>query len=253
MGKHHLPKEWYVVKISYLNEVLKGIPDIRLGVHNGKEVLRVHSSTKKYVEVGKDSKKWDEYYGYYKNKSVLQNQLQTLNSELQSIYKTTYNLEKSKYEIEKNTSSKMNVEFFDMLKDNECGYANDSSYQFDGHNFRSRFEMAVAQIASDLHMTYKYDCGISLYTKKCYGDLFLVFPEFNRCVCIEIMGSMDNAEYVKRCSVKFFDYSQAGYILGEDWFILASNSYSMPNNDVIEQLLINIVWVLCAKYVKEIA
>ena len=112
--------------------------------------------------------------------------------------------------------------------------------------------ISYAQKLKEMHMIYKYDCGINLYTKKCYGDMFIYFPEFNRCVCLEIMGSMDSADYISRASNKFFDYSNAGYLIGEDWFILSSTSHSMPNNATIEQAIINIVSVLCAKYVKEI-
>lgn len=238
--------------MNFISEVISELPDIRLGRNKNQEVLRNHSQPHRYKEMRKSNKGWKESYEIYKKRILFQEQFNVLKKALSDIYDTTYEEERVKYKIEKDNDSKLNEVFFNQLKDNECSFENEYDYKFDGHNFRSRLEMIVAQKLKEMHMIYKYDCGINLYTKKCYGDMFIYFPEFNRCVCLEIMGSMDSADYISRASNKFFDYSNAGYLIGEDWFILSSTSHSMPNNATIEQAIINIVSVLCAKYVKEI-
>lgn len=250
--KNHLPKEWYIVRLNFLFSTYNQIPKISLGKHSGCDVLRIYSSHNKYKEVSRGSKKWDEYYNFYKTRMVLESEIEALKVILKTIYEVVYEKEKSKYVIINNSGFKLNQEFFEQLKDSECNYPNDTEYNFGIHKFRSRLEMVVAQVAEDLHLTYKYDCGINLYTNKSFGDFFFGFPEFDRCVCLEVMGSLDNGEYIKRSSKKFFEYSMAGYIYGTDWFILGADSNHMPSIEQIRQTLINIVSVLCINCVREV-
>lgn len=250
MNIHKIPKEWYVSKLSYLGGVLETFHNIKLGNRKGKNVLRIYSNSKNFREVSTRSKKWDESYKLYQRRLAIEDEIKKLRRELQETYGTSYEKEKSRYKVTKNRVSKLNMDFFRQLKDDECAFANESIYQFEGHNFRSRFEMTVAQVASELHMRYKYDCGINLYTKKCYSDLVFAFPEFDRCVCLEIMGLLDNIDYVKGSASKFFDYSMAGFVLGREWFILGADSRSMPNDDVIAEFLVSIVAMLCAEHVE---
>lgn len=253
MNKHNfLPLKWYIARLDCLYGWIGNLPEVRLGKSQGKETLRVYNGPYKRKEVRSTSKDWDRTYSVYKRRLLLKTQIEILNKELEDIYHTTYELERPKYQIQINADSKLNASFFNQLKDNDCSFANEHNYEFDGHNFRSRLEMIVAQKLKEMHVIYKYDCGINLYTKKCYGDMFLYFPEFNRCVCLEIMGKMDSADYVSRATEKFSDYSNAGYLIGRDWFILASTNHTIPTNDLIELTIANIVQILCAEYVKEI-
>lgn len=248
---NQLPIEWYIAKIKYLRELIDCIPTIKNGIHSGKPVLRIRrkSNVSKYSEVTRNSKHWDETYSLYQQQLRIKLQLETLKKELKSIYNTTFEREEGKYIIRKDTNSKLNMDFFRQLKDNECTFENKYKYELDDHNFRSRFEMTTAGIIKDLHINYKYDSGIHLYLSKDFTDFVLAFPEFNRCVFYEIMGMLDNINYAERNSKKLENYSLSGYYLGQDVFILGSGENSMPNDEIIKQSIINIVNHLCTKYV----
>lgn len=248
---HYISKSWYIVRLNFLCDELVRLPVIVKGKHGKNIVLRVYSAQKKYVEVSEKSKKWAESFRIYQIRQFLEAEIETLRNELYDVYGITYEKEKSKYVITKNIESKLNSEFFNHLKDNDCTYPNENDYVFEGHRFRSRLEMVVAQVASDMHLTYKYDCGINLYTKKCYGDFFFAFPEFNRCACLEIMGSLDNPDYIKGSANKFFEYSMAGYLYGVDWFTIGATSTTMPTMRQIKEALAHMVNALSALYVQE--
>lgn len=249
-----LPIEWYIARIAFLNKHLHRIPNIHLGKHRNRKVLRVYKSEDKhkYKEVHQSSKHWDQTYQAYIQREKIQSQIDTLSAEMKFHYNTTYEKEHVHWEIIPNQNNKLNNEFYYQIKDNECSYEKSNEYEFDGHNFRSRFEMAVAKSIKDLHLNYKYDAGVHLHTQKDYPDFTLAFPEFNRCVFLEVMGALDQVKYVDKNSNKFKEFSLAGYCVGSDLFIIGANEHTMPNPAEVDQMIIYIVSSLCAKYVRRI-
>lgn len=251
---NHLPLQWYVARISYLESVLNAIPVIRTGKARGITVLRVYhrENKNKYKEVSPKSKHWNQTYKAFSQREIIQEQIHTLKSEIKSYYHTTYAKERVHWEIMPNQNNKLNNEFFNQLKDEECSFEKTTKYEFDGHTFRSRFEMSIASTISNFHINYKYDAGVHLNTQKDYPDFTLSFPEFNRCVFLEAMGALNIPKYIEKNSAKLQEYSFAGYIMGSDWFITGATEHIMPNPMEIETLIIHIVSLLCAKYMRRI-
>ena len=153
------------------------LPILKTGFHKGKEIIRIYSNLHKRSEVCRGSKKWEESYRLYLYRQSLLNEIGILKKEFAELFGTTYEKEKEKYVVLKNNSSKLTLDFYNQLEDDDCTYPNDKNYVFNEHEFRSRIEMIVAQVASSMHMSYKYDCGIYLYTSKLYCDLVFSFPD----------------------------------------------------------------------------
>lgn len=248
----YLPIEWYIAKIDYYEKHLSNLNDIRIGKHSGATVLRVYSDKTKFKEYSKKSPDWSRIQTEFRHQQVVLNEINKLKSELKSIYHISYENERHKYRIIKDTNSKLNMDFYNQLIDNECRYDNEYNYNLDGHKFRSRFEYSVAQEIKDIRLNYKYDCGIHLYTKKAFVDFTFAFPEFNRCLFLEIMGMLNVPEYAERAANKIKNYSLSGYYPGKDLFIIGSDDKSMPSNDTIRLTIINAIRTLCSLYVVKI-
>ena len=243
------PIEWYIAKLDYLYNLVSTLPDIRLGQRYDADVLRIHSSPREFKIITRASKSWDTSYSMYKERTLLTNQLSSLSQELHTIYHTSYEKERHNYRIIKNTNSRFDMTFYNQLTNDACTFPKTHSYEFDGHNFRSRFEMATAQEIKNLHLDYKYDSGIQISTRTIYPDFALPFPEFNRCVLLEDLGRLDDIKYINDNLEKFRDYFSNGILLDTDLYTLTASEKSMPNNLQIRSKLISIINNLCAQYV----
>lgn len=243
------PLEWYIAKLSYLYEMISKLPDIRLGQRYDADVLRIHSSPHEFKIITKASKMWTESYNLYLKRTSLTNQAFVLSKQLKSIYHTTYEKERLKFKILTNTNSPLDMNFYGSLINDECNYPKANMYEFDGHNFRSRFEMIAAQEIKSLQIPYKYDCGIQFPNRILYPDFALGFPEFNRCVLFELLGSMDNPKYISDTIEKLRDYSNNHLLLESDCFIMSGTDKTMPSGPQIRLKLISIISTLCSLYV----
>lgn len=249
-----LPIQWFIARISYLEQRLSSYALIRTGYHNKKPVVRVYSSgsSNKYKEVSNNSNQYESLYLMYKERLKLENEIATLKKKLSNYYGKTYANERSNWIVTPNTDNKLNMNFYNQLKESECSFGKETVYISNGRNFRSRLELVVAECIELQGIEYKYDSGVHLYSKKLFPDFVLVFPEFNRCVFLEIMGMLNDSTYVHDCAIKITEYSLAGYHLGIDLHILGSNRFTIPNLDLINTVIVNIVNTLCAQYIKHI-
>lgn len=243
------PIEWYIAKLDYLYNSISTLPDIRLGQRYNADVLRIHSSPRKFQIITRASKKWNETYNLCLKRTSLTTQFTSLSQELHAIYHTSYEKERHNYRIIKNTTNRFDMTFYNQLTNNACTFPKTHSYEFDGHNFRSRFEMATAQEIKNLHLDYKYDSGIQISTRTIYPDFALPFPEFNRFVILEDLGRLDDPIYINDNLEKLRDYFNNGILLDTDLYTLTGSEKSMPNNLQIRSKLISIINNLCAQYV----
>lgn len=243
------PLEWYIAKINYLYTGLSKCPDIRMGQHSSHSVLRLLNENGKRIEISQASKLWKHYYPLAIQSNALKTSIKELESELKSIYHTTYEKERPRFKILRNEASNFDMNFYGQLVDEACTFPKSNQLEFDGHNFRSRFEMNVAQELKALGIAYKYDSGIQLTNRTIYPDFALAFPEFNRCAFFEILGLLNDPKYVNDNIEKLRDYSNNGIILDNDVFTLGSTGTSMPNTTRIRQKIVSIIGAMCAMYV----
>lgn len=243
------PLEWYIAKIDYLYSGLSECPDIRMGQHSNHPVLRLRNENGKNIEISQASKLWDHYYQLTIQRDSLITSIKALENELFAIYHTTYEKERPRFKILRNETTNFDIDFYNHLLDEACTFPKSNQLVFDGHNFRSRFEMTVAQEIKALGIAYKYDSGVQLSNRTIYPDFALAFPEFNRCIFFEIFGLLNDPKYVNDNIEKIRDYSNNGLILDNDIFTLGSSGNSMPNNARIRQKIVSIIGALCAMYV----
>ena len=250
--EYYLPIEWYIAKIDYYICVLKTIEPIHQGMHSGQQVYRIYYDGIKHHEVKPNSKHWEEVQAKYQRRLTITSEIKRLKKQLTNIYNTTYEKERPNYLITKNRNSKFNTGLYNQLTGDSCTKESKRTFEFDNHQFRSRIERDVAQIVKATGIPYKYECGIHLFTRMAFTDFTLGFPEFNRCVFLEIMGALDDQSYTTDNAEKFKNYSLAGYFIGVDLFILGGGSKSMPDQFAIMNFLIYIVKSLCIQYVQKI-
>lgn len=246
---YELPLEWYIARLDYLYQEFTKIPDIRVGRVYDVSVFRIYDSNEKVRQRNERSKDWDACRYLYEQRRILKERISSLEERIENIYHVSYNSERPKFKILKNTTARMNMDFFNTLVDDECPYPKNFEYEFDGHCFRSRFELAIAQVIKDLGIGYKYDSGFQIGNRVLYPDFTLAFPEFNCCNFLEALGRLDSPKYVNDSVEKIRDYSNNGFILDLDYFLIGAGEKTMPNNLKIRMKLVELVGSLCATYV----
>ena len=242
------PIEWYAARLDYLYESVNKLPDIRLGKRNDRRTLRIFSSPHKYRQIGEKSKQWNIFFPIYEQRQILISKINVLRKELSEIYNTTYEDIRNQFKVQKNTTNMLNMNYYNNLIDNECSFTKHNNYEYDGHNFRSRFEMSVAREINNLGLEYKYDCGIHLSNKTLFMDFAIPFPEYDECEVIELFGCFDDTKYINDAAEKIKDYSNCGILLGSNFFALAATENSMPNGVQIRQLLVQVITAVSIRY-----
>lgn len=252
MEELHLSHTWYVVKINYYLKILEDIPNIKLGKHSGHEVLWAHENNER-KEIRKGTSKYNELLTQAMLRTSIERELTLLKREYHKYYREPLGLSRKRFTVIPNTTSPMTYNNWKSLIDQECPLEKKYEYKVGPHIFRSRIEMQTAQAARELHLTYKYDCGINIsYGHKDYLDFAFVFPEFNRWVAYEVFGMLDDPGYIARSGEKIRKYMQQGLFPERDFFMQSGSSNYMENTDMVKKHLIYIVDKLCDIYVQEI-
>ncbi len=112
---------------------------------------------------------------------------------------------------------------------------------YDGHNFRSKSEVMIAQIITSLGMEYKYEVEISIGTKKYYADFAVYCHETGRFFFIEHFGLMGDEEYRAHTFQKITIYSKSGLTEGLDILYTFENANSSFYADVYKGKILSVI------------
>ena len=249
-----LPKEWYIAQILWLEDQLSLMPRCLAVNNRGSIAVRIfNDAIKNYIQI---SKKHEEY-NFYLNVATLRkqytNQLHEAKKQLATIYKTNYLSIKGKYTLRNNKNIKFNQAYWEKAVTNCSKFRPDSEIVSNGVEFKSRLEKDFASELRNLGLTFVYEPRMYINPNKArYSDFGLFFPMFNRCVFIELMGAMNNQEYVDDQCTKLKEYLQSGFYIGRDLFILSGNEKYLPGQMQMRDLIINIITSLCEMYLVKI-
>ena len=222
--KKLLPDNYKIARSIHLNKRLSELPAVTKGVHRGFEVYRVKAGGKLRVFRGNtgEGAKLKEIYD-------LRARLSSELKELKKSFKGDLDAASKGFSICVWEDERMGEEFYRKAVPGSSSY----KYVLNGINFRSRVEMVIAQVLTDLGLEYKYECGIRCNGKMYSVDFLVFLPEFGRCFMIEYMGMLDDEGYVYKNSLKLRDYMTEGYYLGRDILVLSGNGFEMPSVDQI--------------------
>ena len=244
----HKPQTWYIAKLKSIDSKLEELPDVKMGQHKGRTVIWFHSESGRR-EIRPRSREWATLFESAQIRTELISEKRRLLEEWKTYFSGTYDQIKHLYQVDSTRRAALTSAFWNNLTDNACTYEKSTEYNFDGHNFRSRFEMSVAEVIVSLNIPYKYEPCIQIGDNNYYPDFALDFPEFNACILGEVMGKMHEHKYAYDSGQKIAIYSTAGIILGRDAFILCGTDKFIPNPDNIKRDIINIVDKLSSVYV----
>lgn len=248
MFNEYLPIEWYIAKIHYLETELRKLPVARFGCHRGKEIIRIYSGKRRQISAKNSD--WKNVKETTLEARIIREKIRKLKADLQRYHNVNYDEVKSKMIIKPNTVPIISMNTWNELKDNECGMENPYDYNFQGHLFRSRFEMSVAEELAGFGMGYKYDFGMMIDGRKNFFDMAVPFPEFNCFAVLEVLGLMGDQGYVGNKFYNLQKLVQIGFLPERDVFLISGENKYMPNPVQIRLAILNMVRQVCSRYVQ---
>lgn len=119
----------------------------------------------------------------------------------------------------------LNNDFYQRAVPESNTMAYKTAFMFRGTNFRSKNELIIAEILTELGLEYKYEPKIILANgQTLYPDFLVNIEEANRCFMIEIQGMMNDVNYVTKAVQKESIYFQNGYRDGKEILFFKSGT-----------------------------
>lgn len=112
---------------------------------------------------------------------------------------------------------------------------------FDGHRFRSKSEMLIAQFLKSLGLEYKYDVILSFDKEVFYIDFAIYCHETGRFFFMEHFGDMGSERYRQRTFHKITVYTEHGLVEGSDILYTYENNEDNFNLNVYEGKILSII------------
>ena len=217
-----LPKNYMIARYIHLTGKLSELPAVTRGVHKGGLVYRVRSGgrIRIFKESSENGVKAGEIYRLRERITAMLNGLRSSFEDIDTVA--------SAFRIERYKELKLGSDFYRNAVQDSSPYRNRNKYVLNGVNYRSRVELMIAQVLTDLGLEFKYDCDISCSGITYTVDFLVYLPEFGRCFMIEYLGRLDDEGYVHKNSIKIRDYLSNGYYFGTDLLILCGNEFQMP-------------------------
>ncbi|MBR5975949.1 MAG: hypothetical protein IK020_12285 [Clostridiales bacterium] len=106
-------------------------------------------------------------------------------------------------------------------------------HYFDGHVFRSKSEMIVAQFIKSMGLEYKYEVVVRIGDQVYYTDFAVYCPETGRFFLIEHLGMMSKDSYRMKNFAKITNYTMNGYIEGLDVLFIIEHGDGRFSADAI--------------------
>ena len=208
--------------LKYLHKRINKLPNISIGKRkmNGKdvEVIRVYQNvngTKKRLQFNASSPKSSKWKLLMTEKAALISREKNL--EFQSylnnpLDKSADNTHEAAQNLHQDQFSKVAFDSLEELNDKNI----QGGYEYDGHLFRSKSELMMAQLFNELGLEYKYEILFVAGQTRYYIDFAVYCPETGRFFFVEHFGRMSDENYRVRTIQKKTCYIQNRYIEGLD-------------------------------------
>ncbi|MBR3032926.1 MAG: hypothetical protein IKH92_07900 [Clostridiales bacterium] len=222
---HKLAVLMRMLNLEYLHDPEVCKPTIKLGKRERRNasipVIRIYTDASykthnEYLLSSPKSEKWKNLLEEQARRLEIENHLE-FRSELEHI-ETPYKA------VVINKKTAYSKEVFDSLIEKNDPEIK-KKHVFDGHRFRSKSEMLIAQLLKSMGLEYKYDVVVSFDNEVFYIDFAIYCHETGRFFFMEHFGDMGSERYRQRTFHKITVYTAHGLVEGSD--IL----YTYENND----------------------
>jgi len=217
-----------MVRALWIEKRLSELPDIKLGESHGVKVARKYRTSKAgkrtnhtYVPNGK---------GYLEAINIAELRLRLLKEKSQLPY--------AEGRICKIGKIRMTKEKWDSLIPSANDIPITGSYYHKGIRMRSRFELLVAEVLSDMNLQFKYEVELGINGETVYPDFLVYIPELEMCFIIECLGKLDDPGYVYRNSRKLMNYLVAGFELDKDLLFFSGKADFLPDTEFIRNQIV---------------
>ena len=215
--------------LGYIEGQLKDLPNMHLGKRkrNGHDIRVIRTYDHSTGTLTRKQYDFDSPRG-----SELMRQMEKRRSLETRKDKLTYSsyLEKDGFGIirddEIRVPPRFSKEAFDKLVERN-DQSIDREYCYDGHRFRSKSEVNIAQFLKSMGLEYKYEVKIIIDKQIYYIDFAVYCPETGRFFFIEHFGMMSDEQYFRAAMDRLALYEANGYYVGES-LILSFESDKVP-------------------------
>ncbi|MCQ2531668.1 MAG: hypothetical protein MJ093_03070 [Saccharofermentans sp.] len=229
-------REYIIVKMKYLENMLTRLPNVTLGKHGKCEVVyvseKINNQTIRHQHIisSPQGKK-------YADVARCRKQLKREYSRLRRLYNHNY----SQYQVKLRPPRCFPIQIKDRLVPDNNPHEKEGDYWHNGIQMRSRFEKSVATILDSLGLEYMYEVSITI-NGEIYNPDFVVFlPELGCCFIIECLGKVDDIRYLHRNKSKFIDYMNFGLYPNQNLLLLCGTKSYIPTDEDIKNDIINLI------------
>jgi hypothetical protein len=241
---NRFPAVYLNAKLKLIDKRIGELPDVRLGHHEGRAVLRqcLYDQGKRCVrEYSANNEKGKLLY----SQSEYRKKLSEVKRQLEIILK---NMPKLPGIDLKKVDTIYNKDMWERIHIRAEFEEKTTGYQYKDMMMDSRGEMIVAQTLESLGLEYKYEPRIIIGDEIYYPDFIVYLPEFERCFFIEFMGRLDNDKYISRNKFKLMDYLKAGMVINKDILLFCGYEDSMVNADDMIDDIVALIKKYCRMY-----
>lgn len=238
-------ESYYLLQILNLRAELAAMPNVRLGMLRGRQVVRVYSRKGNRLVFQThyaDSNEGLRLCGTADRRIKIENEIKSLEQKLGK--RMSGMLERFRVRL---GSCILNESVWNECKNSENPMVNNGNYCHKGIIMRSRTEVLIAEILDELGLQYKYEPAIRFGEEVFYPDFLVYLPCLKRCLIIEFFGMSDEQNYIYKTLGKLTVYSNNGLLLNHDVLGLYGTRNVMVSSDYIYNNIVTIVNLLVAE------
>ena len=228
------------LNLSYIHELYEG-KVIKIGTKSIKgkntQVLRVYSGQnknqrKEFRLNSRNAEVW---------KDILNDQQQRADMEINLKFRNELeHIDLNLPSLKRQAQDEFSKEVFDKLIERRDPDIK-KGHIYDGHCFRSKSEVIIAQVLKSLGMEYKYEVILTVGNKTYYADFAVYCHETSRFFYIEHFGMMADEDYRYHTIQKISAYSRSGLIEGLDILYTFETSNGTFYTEMLKSKILGVV------------
>lgn len=230
----HFSLEYLELMINYFGIELKKLPIYKLGVHtrHGRTINCIRdydSKTKRIVHEFKlTTEEGQARYQTYLYRQSLENKLQ----DYMHIWEQKTNRplkhisEERIKQLMSFNSTNQTTKFFESLiaESGRILYDRKRPLVHKEIAMASKIEVIVADILDQLDLEYKYEAQIFINHEEKLSDFFINLRIINCCFPVEVLGLLDDENYLVKFQRDIRNYIKSGYLFGKNLLLIGETS-----------------------------
>ncbi|MBR5181388.1 MAG: hypothetical protein IKW88_03980 [Clostridiales bacterium] len=247
----YIPREYLALKINYLKDLLKSMPDVRI------------ANRKRYGKIEKRCLIGSHNYALDNPRVRSLSEIATKRQEIErfiNLYETDWkehftdsvpanliprSIPRTLNPNNPSLSVLMDKQFFDSLKNDANPYYREfKKVPYNGILYRSQAEAEIARFYTENSIPFKYEPEIYLdgMQKPYHPDFVMLIKEINSCKIHEHLGMLNSSDYLRDNKIKITNYLNAGLVPGHDLFFTYGNENMIFSVDEIMPMLNSIIY-----------